>query len=75
MQPEGNLFRDRFLSLQQRGLVEPRSLVLYVSYSEVRIALFNDFSQRKEATGKDKGVRKARVETFRVVPMSLLGFI
>jgi nucleolar protein 53 len=29
--PEGNLFRDRFLSLQQRGLVEPRALVLYVS--------------------------------------------
>jgi nucleolar protein 53 len=23
-QPEGNLFRDRFLSLQQRALIEPR---------------------------------------------------
>jgi nucleolar protein 53 len=30
-QPEGNLFRDRFLSLQQRALVEPRVPVLYVS--------------------------------------------
>ena len=30
LKPEGNLFRDRFLSLQQRALVEPRVPVLYV---------------------------------------------
>jgi len=28
LKPEGNLFRDRFLSLQQRALVEPRVPVL-----------------------------------------------
>ncbi|KAI5984074.1 P60-like protein [Pisolithus albus] len=28
LKPEGNLFRDRFVSLQQRGLVEPRVPVL-----------------------------------------------
>lgn len=28
LQPEGNLFRDRFLSLQQRALIEPRVPVL-----------------------------------------------
>ena len=28
--PEGNLFRDRFQSLQQRALIEPRALVLCV---------------------------------------------
>ncbi|EAU83781.2 hypothetical protein CC1G_07516 [Coprinopsis cinerea okayama7 len=28
LKPEGNLFRDRFQSLQQRALVEPRNLVL-----------------------------------------------
>ncbi|KAH9974349.1 tumor suppressor protein Gltscr2 [Lactifluus volemus] len=28
LQPEGNLFRDRFLSMQQRALVEPRVPVL-----------------------------------------------
>lgn len=28
MKPEGNLFRDRFLSLQQRALIEPRVPVL-----------------------------------------------
>lgn len=27
-QPEGNLFRDRFMSLQQRALIEPRVRVL-----------------------------------------------
>ncbi len=30
-QPEGNLFRDRFLSLQQRALIEPRVPQLSVS--------------------------------------------
>lgn len=30
LQPQGNLFRDRFLSLQHRALVEPRVPVLYV---------------------------------------------
>ena len=33
LKPEGNLFKDRFLSMQQRALIEPRSLVLYVSFS------------------------------------------
>ncbi|KAF9045272.1 ribosome biogenesis protein Nop53/GLTSCR2 [Panaeolus papilionaceus] len=28
LKPEGNLFRDRFQSLQQRALIEPRALVL-----------------------------------------------
>ena len=28
LKPEGNLFRDRFQSLQQRALIEPRNLVL-----------------------------------------------
>ncbi|KAF8324128.1 P60-like protein [Clavulina sp. PMI_390] len=28
LQPEGNLFKDRFLSMQQRALVEPRERVL-----------------------------------------------
>ncbi|KAF8153315.1 ribosome biogenesis protein Nop53/GLTSCR2 [Crassisporium funariophilum] len=28
LKPEGNLFRDRFQSLQQRALIEPRKLVL-----------------------------------------------
>ena len=28
LQPEGNLFKDRFLSLQQRALIEPRVRVL-----------------------------------------------
>ncbi|KAI0267347.1 ribosome biogenesis protein Nop53/GLTSCR2 [Gloeopeniophorella convolvens] len=28
LRPEGNLFRDRFLSMQQRALIEPRALVL-----------------------------------------------
>jgi len=30
-QPEGNLFRDRFLSLQHRALIEPRVPTLFVS--------------------------------------------
>lgn len=30
MKVEGNLFRDRFFSLQQRALIEPRVPVLYV---------------------------------------------
>ena len=30
--PEGNLFRDRFQSLQQRALIEPRALVLCVLF-------------------------------------------
>jgi len=33
IQPEGNLFKDRFLSMQHRALVEPRVPVLYVSLS------------------------------------------
>lgn len=33
LQPEGNLFRDRFQSLQQRALVEPRVPVLCVAPS------------------------------------------
>lgn len=39
LQPEGNLFRDRFQSLQQRALVEPRVPVLYVflSFSDMFI--------------------------------------
>lgn len=28
LKPEGNLFKDRFLSMQQRALVEPRERVL-----------------------------------------------
>ncbi|KIY72215.1 P60-like protein [Cylindrobasidium torrendii FP15055 ss-10] len=28
MKPEGNIFRDRFISLQQRGRLEPRTLVM-----------------------------------------------
>jgi hypothetical protein len=28
--PEGNLFRDRMLSMQQRALVEPRAIVVSV---------------------------------------------
>ena len=31
-QPEGNLFRDRFQSLQQRALIEPRVPVVYVLF-------------------------------------------
>lgn len=31
-QPEGNLFRDRFQSLQQRALIEPRMPVVYVLF-------------------------------------------
>jgi nucleolar protein 53 len=31
-QHEGNLFRDRFQSLQQRALIEPRVTVLYVLF-------------------------------------------
>ncbi|KAG6867979.1 hypothetical protein C0993_008738 [Termitomyces sp. T159_Od127] len=34
-QPEGNLFRDRFLSMQQRALVEPRVLVAYVALASL----------------------------------------
>lgn len=30
VQPEGNLFRDRFLNMQQRALIEPRVPVLWV---------------------------------------------
>lgn len=30
---EGNLFRDRFLSMQHRALIEPRVPVLYVAHS------------------------------------------
>lgn len=30
MKPEGNLFKDRFLSMQQRALIEPRVPVKYV---------------------------------------------
>ena len=30
LKPEGNLFRDRFLSMQQRALIEPRVPVLCV---------------------------------------------
>lgn len=30
LKPEGNLFRDRFLSFQHRALLEPRMPVLYV---------------------------------------------
>ena len=31
LQPEGNLFRDRFLNMQQRALIEPRVPVLCVA--------------------------------------------
>jgi nucleolar protein 53 len=30
-QPEGNLFKDRFLALQKRALIEPRVPQLYVA--------------------------------------------
>ncbi len=30
MQPEGNLFRDRFVSMQHRALIEPHAFVRYV---------------------------------------------
>jgi hypothetical protein len=36
-QPEGNLFRDRFQSLQQRALIEPRALVLCVLFLKLSL--------------------------------------
>lgn len=32
VRPEGNLFKDRFLALQKRALVEPRVPQLYVYF-------------------------------------------
>ncbi len=38
--PEGNLFKDRFVSLQHRALIEPRAPVMYVT-SLSRLPLAN----------------------------------
>lgn len=39
LKPEGNLFKDRFISLQHRALIEPRAPVMYVAPRLVCLAL------------------------------------
>lgn len=66
MQPEGNLFRDRFLSLQQRGLVEPRALVVYV-FSPFILALkdlTNALSRARQRQAKTKEYEKHAWKRF-----------
>lgn len=46
-QPEGNLFKDRFLSMQQRALIEPRVPVLCVYKLYVCIILPLDLTRHR----------------------------
>jgi hypothetical protein len=57
-QPEGNLFRDRFLSLQHRGLVEPRGLQRYVPTLYLTQALIVAmFTAGKNASRRQRSMR------------------
>lgn len=56
LQPEGNLFRDRFLSMQQRALIEPRAPVWCVSSPFLFIVLLRFVTlrrSRKQAKTKE----------------------
>lgn len=44
LQVEGNLFKDRYLSLQHRALLEPRKPVLYVELHPLFRVRLNQFS-------------------------------
>ncbi|EJD51887.1 P60-like protein [Auricularia subglabra TFB-10046 SS5] len=51
LKPEGNLFRDRFLSMQQRALVEPRVRVMpkkrKIKIKDYELHAFKDFDSKK----------------------------
>ena len=67
MQVEGNLFRDRFLSMQHRALVEPRAMLLYVSASPVKLqGLLTDLFcfRGKKAQPKTKEYEKHSYKRF-----------
>lgn len=61
LQTEGNLFRDRFLSMQQRALIEPRVRVLYVSPYSLRVSLSTDLHFRPKK-------RKAKIIEYEKHP-------
>ncbi len=62
---EGNLFRDRFVSLQRRAIIEPRAPVVCVAIKKLLCCLLElIFSQRKEAETEGQGDRKARVQAL-----------
>ena len=61
-QPEGNLFKDRFLSLQERALIEPRVPVLYVSFFAPIFSLLINHMQTPKTEGATYWVREACLE-------------
>lgn len=67
LQPEGNLFRDRFLSMQQRALVEPRVPVLYVLLNSMLFvsSLALPFCCQAEKASEDKRIRKTCFQAVR----------
>ena len=58
---EGNLFKDRWLSMQQRALVEPRVPVLCVSSSasSIGVIVMADFNR-----DFDRPKRKAKLKEY-----------
>lgn len=73
-QPEGNLFKDRFTSMQHRALVEPRKPVSFVPLPfppSLRCIADGVLLRQREAShAQDQGVREARVEALRVIASS-----
>lgn len=63
-QVEGNLFRDRFVSLQHRAIIEPRVPVLCVSVN-ISLPSTNGF-QRTETEIEGQGDRKACVQAVQI---------
>ncbi|KAI5891001.1 uncharacterized protein SCHCODRAFT_02308173 [Schizophyllum commune H4-8] len=65
LQPEGNLFRDRFVSLQNRALVEPRVRVMCVSPSAYLLFCSPCFVQLAHSPFLPSGPRSASTRTSR----------
>lgn len=64
-QPEGNLFKDRYLALQKKALIEPRVKQMYVHLpAYLRASL--TYLQAQASGGQDQGVREARLEAVRM---------
>lgn len=65
LKPEGNLFKDRFLSMQQRALIEPRVPILCVSIrSRVTREKLNDGICRPKRKAKLKEYEKHAWKKF-----------
>jgi hypothetical protein len=66
-QPEGNLFRDRFVSMQHRALIEPRAPVMCVALVLPRLLhLLIWCALQPVAPREDEDLREARFQAVRV---------